>query len=348
MEPPKRGLNTGTARGALSHSGGWSLCIGSGVSLPAFPDWAAFAASLARDELPPVARGLMAEIGPDALIQSAQYRLGLDDHDFAEFLGDRLYEKLRENIRVADWPNVSACLAADSPGLLPRSVWASFIDIQERLYPRLTAAQLAREIASLYNTHPPTTILSFNAEPLLYALINARLALTATSEVVAVPKLLDRQLGIISSRARGRVPYYYCHGLLRVPGARGTRTDSLAAEHLVFSEASYLRLANLSYSWQASAFISATSATPTVFVGLSLVDRNIRTWLAWTHAERVAELAAIGRSAPSTRHFWIRRRTDSTGLDRWVEASVAHLGIRLVWVDEWTQVGETLHAMVDG
>jgi hypothetical protein len=255
---------------------------------------------------------------------------------------------MRKVVPSSDWGPVAACMSADSPGLLSRSVWAAFMATQQQLYPNLTAAHIADVLVSARDLNPPTTILSFNAEPLLFALVNARLALTAPTDTVAVPKLLDRQLGLTSSRRQGRVPYYFCHGYLRVPGARGTRTDAIAAEHLVFSEASYLRLANFSYSWQASVFISATSATPTVFVGLSLTDRNVRTWLAWTHSERTSELRALGRVSPSSRHYWIRRRTGDRSLDRWVEASVAHFGIRLVWVDSWNEAGVALRGMVLG
>lgn len=99
------------------------------------------------------------------------------------------------------------------------------------------------------------------------------------------------------------------------------------AHNLVFSESSYLDLANASYSWQAATVIDVCSSSSTVFVGLSMTDPNIRTWLAWLHAARVDELASRGvaSAGPSTSHYWLRPHAPSAAEDRWIESSVSHL-----------------------
>lgn len=47
-----------------------------------------------------------------------------------------------------------------------------------------------------------------------------------------------------------------------------------------------------------------------------------------------------------TEHFWINKKPKTDVEKVWMEESVAHLGVRLVWIDEWNQVGEVLRKML--
>ena len=190
----------------------------------------------------------------------------------------------------------------------------------------------------------PSAVLSLNAEPLLYALVNAHWATRAEAGPPAT--LLDPQSDSLSSRTWDRIPYYYVHGQLPIPGQNRFALDSRTK--LVFSETSYHELANASFSWQASAFISTTSSSTTVFIGTSMTDPNLKRWLAWQHAARLRDLGDRGSQPDATtRHYWLRRRPESDAEQRWLESIVSHLGLRIVWLPQWTDAAIALRRMLN-
>lgn len=347
--PAKQGLSLAQAAGVLrARRDGWALCIGAGTSTPAFPVWRALATALAHDELPDESIERLAEhMSPNALIQASQDRSGLGPRAFAEHLSALLYAQLRERVGSTRWRAVSRALNASSPGDLRLSTWSTFLDTVKAEFPRLTAEGIADAVLDSRAEVPPNAILSFNAEPLLYALINAKASLRSGRDPVHIPRVLDKQVRLLSGRRPGRIPYYFCHGLVGLPGTRRASVSAASPEHLVFAEASYLQLSNTSYSWQAAAFLSVCASSSILFVGTSLTDPNIRTWLSWIHAARVSELSSIGATqGPSTAHFWLTTHAPTAAEDRWIESSVAHLGVRVVWLDEWREAVPAMRSML--
>jgi hypothetical protein len=119
-------------------------------------------------------------------------------------------------------------------------------------------------------------------------------------------------------------------------------------DKLVFQEAAYLQLANASFSWQAASFLRAAAGNSLVFVGLSLADPNMRRWLSWVHANRLAELNEMGSVASaSTVHYWIARKPVDEATERWMESLVSHLGVRLIWVRDYAEIPSTLELMIN-
>jgi hypothetical protein len=159
----------------------------------------------------------------------------------------------------------------------------------------------------------PISIFSFNAEPLLYALINASVARLHDWErgggVLNPPKQpIDKLLRATSSRARDRIPYIFCHGLLQVPGGHRHHASSESADKLVFSEEQYLMLANAVVSWQSTTFVETCMSRCVVFVGVSLSDTNMRNWLSRVAQNRRRELHEVhGHDGDSTTHFWLNK-----------------------------------------
>jgi len=89
------------------------------------------------------------------------------------------------------------------------------------------------------------------------------------------------------------------------------------------------------------------SSRSVVFIGLSLSDPNMRRWLSWIYANRIQELKERGlRPVSSTSHFWINKRPTSIDERRWIESSVAHLGVRLVWLNSWVEVEDALRSLL--
>lgn len=346
----KRGLTLVTAKGVLaSRQSGWALCVGAGTSYGIFPSWEELARGLIGTGPGPanrdaVADELLRRSSLESVIQAAKDHLKLDDVQFQDTLANALYQNLRN--AVTDWPAFSGALDAKSPGEIPAPDWTNFLNTIRTAFPQSSALQIASTIVEAHGQgRSPEAILTFNAEPLLGSLVNA---LSASHGDMR--QLLDRQVGALSLRQPGRIPYYFCHGLLPVPGVRARRGRS-SVDKLVFSESQYLQLGNAAYSWQSAAFYNVCAKASTVFVGLSLADPNIRRWLSWMHTGRLAELSTPTSGGASTEdsatHYWLKCKTSDPFVDRWIESSVAHLGVRLVWLNDWSQVGSALASMLE-
>lgn len=337
----KKGFTTKTVPNLVDRNKTWALCIGSGVSTPIFPLWDDLAKKiLMRCEPTASYDALSKKMSPEIVLQAAVEKAGKSHSDFASDLAKTLYEELYSGLSKEDVRIVMRCLTSD-PGIDGLD-WGRFLRIIKTKAPKgLTSLSLAQSILKLKDKgHGPSSILSFNAEMLLGALMNA----VAHESFRVRKKFFDYMIDSTSFHEKGRIPYYFCHGVMPVPGTKNkAHTMFNADEKLVFLENEYLQLANTSYSWQSSAFINTLSNHTVFFVGLSFVDPNIRRWLAWIQEER---LKAIKKHDPagcvSTSHYWIEKKPDSSIQMRMMEASVSHLGIRIIWVDDWSETSQAL------
>jgi len=325
---------------------GWALCIGAGTSLPVFPRWLYLVQNLllaGGNVSNETVQNLLSRFSPDALIAASSNR---DGETFGEHLASALYGHLK-TAAGSGWSRMAPVLAAKDIGRISGSEWTSFRDFFLSNFRDCSALQLARVVTdAIKNDLAPTSILSFNAEPLLFALIQAELA--SRHPGGNAPKAgLDRVTRALSSRKRERIPYIFCHGLLHVPDDPSTHVDAESTDKLVFSEDQYLQLGNAVASWQAVTFEEACMTKTIAFVGVSLSDSNMRTWLSRAHQNRRSELDAIGRGELySSQHYWIERVPSNDLEARYIEAAVAHLGVRLVWLNEWAELGSTMDRML--
>lgn len=331
---------------------GWALCIGAGTSLPVFPDWNRLVRRLFDRISPAGAERLEESLGrlfsPDALIQAASI-INDDSPGFAEILAEELYRDLLSEISPADHELVLRALHVSRPGDMSVAKWTRFLELLHGLWDgRMSALAIAPLVSEALGTQrSPAAILSFNAEPLLFAVINAHQACAAKGDERGAPQRLDRIVRGISNRSVDRIPYVFCHGMLPIPGTDLTAHGG-APDTLVFSESAYLQLAARVYSWQATSFLEACAARRVVFIGLSLTDSNMRRWLSWVHDGRLAEIESIGKGrAISTQHYWLNLDPGDAELRSWIEASVAHLGVRLIWLNSWDAVGPVLARMLN-
>lgn len=337
----KKGFTTRTVPNLVDRNKTWAVCIGSGVSTPVFPLWDGLAEKILKKCEPTASyEALSKKMSPEVVLQAAVEKAGKSHSGFAKDLAATLYEELYRGLSKGDIRIVKQCLTSD-PGIAALD-WGRFLQIIRMKAPSgLTSLSLAQSILKLkYKGHGPSSILSFNAEMLLGALMNA----VAHESYGDRKKFFDYMIDSTSFHEKGRIPYYFCHGVMPVPGTKNKAyTMFNADEKLVFLENEYLQLANTSYSWQSSAFINTLSNHTVFFVGLSFVDPNIRRWLAWIQEER---LKAIKKHNPdgcvSTSHYWIEKKPDSSIQMRMMEASVSHLGIRIIWIDDWSETSQAL------
>lgn len=339
----KQGLTTKTALNLVKRDKTWAICVGSGISYPIFPLWNDLAKKIVHKFVPAADSSfdtLSKKMSAEVFLQSATEIAAKDHKEFSKDLADILYEGLFEGLSLGDREIVKHCLTCDpnSKG----SNWSKFLNIVRSKSPAKTTAEaLAESILKLRSENrAPSSILTFNAEMLLGAFMNA----IGYEKYGERKKFFDYIIEPTSYHVRDRIPYYFCHGVIPVPGTwNKSRNMFNADDRLVFLENEYLQLANSSYSWQSSAFINTLTNHTVFFVGLSFVDPNIRRWLAWIQEERkTALLKRNAKDVVSTSHYWIELKPTSTIQMRMMEASVSHLGIRIIWIDDWSEVGEAL------
>jgi hypothetical protein len=353
LQTIKTGFTSATISDVLRQravSSGWALCIGAGTSYPMFPDWYSLVAGLVeKDTDAAVAAAIMPKLsqsfGLDALVQAAKGRSGLAPDAFANLLSDQLYARLKQRLSASDWKIFRRGLSAFRPGDMTPQMWRRFGNTVSTHFPTVSAIQIADAVVrSRESGIEPAAILSFNAEPLLYALINARVSVVRT-RLHSPTAVLNRITRSLSNRNSELLSFVFCHGLLPIEGHPSPDWHSL--DKLVFSETDYLQVANSGFTWQSSTFFDTCMSRSTVFIGLSFSDPNLRRWLGIMHQNRVRELQNIGHvGVASAPHYWFRIMPKTSEERDWIEAAVSHLGVRLVWLNGWNEVGTTLRRML--
>ena len=335
-------------RDAAKNSG-WTLCVGAGASHGIFPSWHELTEEIAAGD-PQVGdsvtlvKSLSERYSLDAFIEAAHDRLGINEQQFRDLLTTTLYRRF---MQAADsrWPSCARCLSTGHPGGAAPKNWYDFLCVIRKMAPSSSALRLADFILRTISWHfPPLAVLTFNAEPLLFALCNA--LSTEREEYRIIAAQFDRIIHSASNRRPGRIPFYYCHGLLPIPGASQSDYQH-SVDKLVFAEHEYLQLASTNHSWQSTTFVNLCSTSVVLFVGASLTDPNMRRWLSWIHANRVRELRLRSPTfRASSRHFWVTVSTGVLACDLWTESLVAGLGVRIIWIDSWNELGELLDRII--
>lgn len=340
----KIGLTLKTLNCLVPQEKAWSLCIGAGCSLPIFPKWDTLAIKLANNvtKLSEEEKTKLKEnFSPDIIIQSAFEKSGKKPEEFSLLLSEELYDNFFKGLSPKNRKSLARCLTEQTP--IVSLNWRYLLD---RVHKAgfSTADELAKVIVeSYFGKRGLMSILSFNAELLLPSLINAHASIDQDYHL----KMLDYVTEPISSRYLDRIQYVFCHGVVQVPySSSAAKKRFNAYDKLVFSENEYLRLANSSFAWQSNSFFNILTTNTVFFIGLSFTDPNLRRWLSWIHTCKKEALCKIGANADSTSHYWIEKRPDNLTLQKWYESSVAHLGIRIIWVNDWTEVPQVLRVAV--
>ena len=347
----KKGLDISTIQTVLrdvKDSSGWSLCIGAGTSMPVLPDWFSLVENLINkncDSKDIIDIEIYKKMGfsADAMIQAVRNRLDIDDNKFIQILSEEVYAPIKDNVDLKEWKSFIKIHEASTLAGINEKEWKNFKKIIDKVLNSTSANLLAEVVAeSISSEVGPKAILTFNGEAIFLSLLNYYYWMKRTDN----KNKFDRIVNGITNRHISRIPYIHCHGVLPINGAK-ERKGYNANDKLVFLEESYLQLANSPMSWQAINFIENCMQSKMVFVGVSLSDANMRRWLGWIHSNKMEEFRINGFDCKdATEHFWINKKPKTDVEKTWMEESVAHLGVRLVWIDEWNQVGEVLEKML--
>ena len=334
----------------------WSLCIGAGTSQPIFPDWFSLVDTMidSVSETDPKIKISLDKIkkmgfSPDSIIQALKNLVNLNEEEFLDLMSCSLYGNLMDIVGPAKWKSISAVLETSNPSYYKDSLWKDFIETRNTTFQNSTANLLANVLIKAREKGvAPDAILSFNAESLLLALMNSYIRepfIGKTKAAGDVPKICDKIVDSTSTSYSNHIAYVHCHGILPIPGAKKTRLTP--SDKLVFTENSYLQLSNNAFSWQSSNFINTCMNQRVVFVGVSLTDPNMRKWLSWIHQNRLNEYSELGiEPKNSTQHYWIKTLPESEEEMLWFESAVAHLGVRIIWINSWDEVGTALSKML--
>ena len=338
----------GILRNAFEHEG-WGLCIGAGTSYPVFPTWTELVASLIKKQTGAVygddlSKSLLDKFSPDTLIQAVQHQMDVSDEAFSRVLADELYANLKSKLTDVEWNSLRAIFESRNPHLEKDPSWRNYINVRERVFKETSAYSIARFVnKTIEEGMPPKTIVTFNAEPLLFSLINSFEREKFLSKVKVKGQMvtkLDRLTHSISQQSNDKIKYIFCHGLLLAPLAKKRSSLLTASDKLVFSESAYLQLASTNFSWQSTEFVSNCLNRTMIFIGVSLTDPNMRRWLSWIQKLKQVEIRdgaqlpeKVAKNAYS--HVWINRSPKDSNEKKWISSCVQHLGVKIFWIEDW-------------
>jgi len=328
----------------------WSLCIGAGTSKPLFPTWNELVYELILEVNRSTPKSLVDKLllayKPDAIIQAVFNRLNLSYDEYINLLSTKLYQNIKSVLTDNEWNSFKICLSSETTNVSDEA-FADFDDIIRKPSLQSSALFMGEVLAQTIGTSlEPNAIVSFNTESLLFAIIHHYIHKKNRDQ----RKYLDFINRSISPRDKRRVPYIFCHGTLPVPETSNyLRERRISNGKLVFLENEYLQLANNSFSWQSNSFLEIVNSNIVVFVGVSLSDPNMRRWLSWSHNIRIEEICSITKKSQidSAKHYWINKDPCDVEQKSWIEANVAHLGVRLIWISDWKNIGIVLKKMLN-
>ena len=337
-------------RGVLSGQR-YTICLGAGISIGLIPNWfelarrvvnAAFSTTYDPGDFRRIINDTSWSL--DACIQAAANHFMLTGRPIDEFdslIEEVIYADLRSQARSCGLEN-ALIQALNNPRYLKKDEILGLCDFFEHQFPDSSLIALARVLALAYQVGKlPDAIITFNADTLLYAILDLFLIRdnSRSKGLFEQPSTTYRKVLRGIRGLPGAVPIYHCHGAIAPQPIlpKANRRDS--RDKLVFRESDYLQLSGNFASWAQNIFLFHAQSTRLLIIGHSMSDPNIRRWLSWTQDNYVAEMTAVGKAGKAApQHFWLNKKPKDNGLKIVQEVGLSHLGIRLCWVDEWSQL----------
>jgi hypothetical protein len=313
---------------AAYSSRGLVLVLGAGVSKASrFPDWTSLLAGVAEDC---GERGLVDEIHAGAIplpvaASVLEKRIG-DRSNFVEAVRSVLYRGLPEDVRSGDRTALVKYVMKNTTMSAVASMCADSTPGKKHPYRR------NRRIHA---------IVTFNLDGLLQKYVRAR-----------YERRLLRTIERASAGAkRRRINLYHMHGYLRFDAKKGDPRKE-APDAVVLTEQDYFDFFNNPTSMFNYTFLYLLRERPCLFIGLSMEDGNLRRLLHLSAKERLTGFEREGRRdararAKTKRHVAILRTPGSDEKKRAVRDSLALLGTRVLWVDDYKEIDTELGHVYD-
>lgn len=205
-----------------------------------------------------------------------------------------------------------------------------------------------RAIASLCAWKRPDDK-KYSINPLIHSIVT--LNVDSVLQAYAYSRYRTRLLRTVGRPSTDTYPdkinIYHMHGYLRFGKGMGDLAKEVP-DALVFTEQEYFDFFNRPNGLFNYTFLYLLREFSCLFVGLSMQDDNIRRLLYYSATERNQ---GPGRRSSdrknALRHFAILRRFQTPAICDQVEESLSHLGVRVLWVAEYSEIPAHLAAIYE-
>jgi hypothetical protein len=330
----------------------WTLCIGAGTTIGIMPSWrdlcrllvnASFDLALDGEAFDRVME--RTSWGFEAWIQASLNRhLAADKttDEFLQLLEEVLYAQLR---RDSDEDHLSKQVFTSflSPHLLREDEFHKVLDFFRNRYPNASVLLLSEFLTrpEVLNRRP-RSIITLNYDVIMDALLRMNEISRHASQIGRheFPPEAFKRVTSPLTRWGEHIPIFHLHGSLTPRPPRAKLVVGHDTRHiLVGPETTYAGISGATASWGQSAFLHHAVSDTLVFVGHSMADPNIRRWLAWS--SQAVDLEVHHRTGNRTHrlpHFWFAVRRSSQQEARILEYSLQHLGVRVAWLKNWSEL----------
>lgn len=188
----------------------------------------------------------------------------------------------------------------------------------------------------------------FAANPLIHAVVNFNLdallrEYTECRYGVRFLRTIERASATASS---ARINTYHIHGFLQFDPEKMGAAD-LEADTIVFTEGEYYDFFGKPLGMFSYTLLHLLREHPCFFIGLSMIDENLRRLLHYSRSERVRSYQAEGlphdaACAESLRHFAALCHTSNGAIDEAIERSLADLGVSVAWLSNFGELPDRL------
>jgi hypothetical protein len=115
----------------------------------------------------------------------------------------------------------------------------------------------------------------------------------------------------------------------------------------VFTEGEYYDFFGKPFGMFSYTLLHLLREHPCCFIGLSMIDENLRRLLHYSRSERVHSYEAEGlphdaACTQSLRHFTVLCHTSNGAVDQAIEQSLADLGVRVAWLSNFEELPDRL------
>jgi hypothetical protein len=188
-----------------------------------------------------------------------------------------------------------------------------------------------------------------SANPLIHAIINSNYDATLREYTKAkygkhILRTVERpSAGVI----RGRINVYHVHGFFQFQDHLIGKQDEEAPDIRVFTEQEYFDFFNEPNSLFNYTFLYLLREYNVLFIGMSLMDENVRRLLHYSRKEiresyRKEKVSRADAERKSVRHYSIQQLTWSKRVNKMIEKSLGGLGVRVLWIQEFSEIPERL------
>jgi SIR2-like domain len=309
---------------------GVALALGAGVSVGCnLPNWCQLLERIAVRFYGKVGQSLVSEMIAEGYpLPSIASMLEIDcpsGSDFGEVIRDALYEKF------PFYPD----------GVKVPADFVKYVKASNKTLGAVAALCTRRVAGSFVANSNIHSIVNSNYDATLRAYARARYQRN-------ILRTVERPS---AGFRRGRINMYHVHGFFQFQKDKRT-SDEEAPDIRVFTEQEYFDFFNQPNSLFNYTFLYLLREYNVLFIGMSLMDENIRRLLHYSRKEiresyEKEKESSEAAEQKSLRHYSIQKRRKSDTVNDMTEKSLRRLGVRSLWIEKFNQIPERLEGLYE-